>query len=138
MGKVHELLLESPLACSRHSDSRVREKNSPPLPPPKKKRGETRGGKGRETSIPERPFVNNVYSRSLALPPPRLPPHPPPPIRFPGVQFNSLSTDRRALLSERLEQAKSPLEFELMQWNFISLFSVGSKDTRDDGRVGDW
>ena len=26
--------------------------------------------------------------------------------RFPGVQFNSLPTDRRALLSERLEQAK--------------------------------
>ena len=28
-----------------------------------------------------------------------------PPPGFPGVQFNSLPTDRRALLSERLEQA---------------------------------
>ena len=39
-----------------------------------------------ESSIPERPFVNNVYRRSLAL----------------GVKFNSLLTDHRALLSERL------------------------------------
>ena len=30
-----------------------------------------------ESSIPERPFVNNVYRRSLAL-------APPPPPRFPG------------------------------------------------------
>ena len=30
---------------------------------------------------------------------------PPPPLRFPGVQFNSLPTDGCALLSERLEQA---------------------------------
>ena len=29
----------------------------------------------------------------------------PPSPRSPGVQFNSLPTDRRALLSERLEQA---------------------------------
>ena len=49
-----------------------------------------------ESSIPERPFVNNVYRRSLAFAPPR---------RFPGVQLNSLPTYRRALLSERLEQA---------------------------------
>ena len=33
------------------------------------------------------------------------PPRSPPPPRFPGVQFNSLPTDRCALLSERLEQA---------------------------------
>ena len=45
-----------------------------------KKRGETRGGRGRER-----------------------PPSPPP--RFPGVQLNSLPTYRRALLCERLEQA---------------------------------
>ena len=49
-----------------------------------------------ESSVPEGPFVNNVYRRSLAL----APPH-----RFPGVQLNSLPTYRRALLSERLEQA---------------------------------
>ena len=46
----------------------------------------------------ERPFVNNVYRRSLALALPR-------PFPFPGVQLNSLPTYRRALLSERLEQA---------------------------------
>ena len=33
------------------------------------------------------------------------PPLVPPPPRFPGVQLNSLPTYRRALLSERLEQA---------------------------------
>ena len=49
-----------------------------------------------ESSIPEGPFVNNVYRRSLALAPPR---------RFPGVQLNSFPTYGRALLSERLEQA---------------------------------
>ena len=38
----------------------------------------------------------------LALGPP-VPPVPPP--RFPGVLLNSLPTYRRALLSERLEQA---------------------------------
>ena len=38
---------------------------------------------------------------SLALTTPLFSPQP----RFPGVQFNSLPTDRRALLSERLEQA---------------------------------
>ena len=43
-----------------------------------------------ESSIPVRPFVNNVYRRSLALVPP--------PPRF--------RTYRRALLSERLEQAR--------------------------------
>ena len=37
---------------------------------------------------------------------PRVLPHPPPPPRFPGVQFNSpLPSERRALLSERLQQA---------------------------------
>ena len=46
----------------------------------KKKRGKIRGGKGERT-----------------VPPPR----------FPGVQFNSPPTYRRALLSERLEQANS-------------------------------
>ena len=55
-----------------------------------------------ESSIPERPFVNNVYRRSLAL----ATTHPPPPPcslpGFPGVQFHSLLTDHRALLSERL------------------------------------
>ena len=49
-----------------------------------------------ESSVPEGPFVNNVYRRSLALAPPR---------RFPGVQLNSLPTYRRALLSERLGHA---------------------------------
>ena len=56
-----------------------------------------------ESSIPERPFVNNVYRRSLALGPPppssSVPQFPP---RFSGVKFNSLLTDHRALLSERL------------------------------------
>ena len=36
-------------------------------------------------------------------PPPRVPPPP----HFPGVQFDSLPTDRRALLSERLEQVNA-------------------------------
>ena len=31
----------------------------------------------------------------------------PAPSRFPGVKFNWLATDHRALLSERLEQANS-------------------------------
>ena len=54
-----------------------------------------------DSSIPEQPFVKNVYRRSLALaPPPR-----PPPLRFPSVQFNSFPTDRRALLFQRLERA---------------------------------
>ena len=35
-------------------------------------------------------------------PPPRVPPP-----HFPGVQFDSLPTDRRALLSERLEQVNA-------------------------------
>ena len=51
----------------------------------------------------EQQFVNNVYRHSLALAS-RLVPHPP---SFPGVQFDSLPTDRRALLSERLEQANA-------------------------------
>ena len=44
---------------------------------------------------------------SLALAPPPVP-RPP---RFPGVQLNSLPTHRRALLSERLEQAKRGYDF---------------------------
>ena len=44
---------------------------------------------------------------SLALAPPCSTPPP----RFPGVQFNSLPTYRRALLSERLEQAKRGYDF---------------------------
>ena len=68
------------LACSRRSDCRAREKNSRR----EKKRGETRRGKG---------------ERTLA------PPSSPSPPCFPGVQLNSLPTYRRALLSERLEQA---------------------------------
>ena len=39
--------------------------------------------------------------RELSLSPPLVPPP-----RFAGVQLNSLPTDRRALLSEHLEQAK--------------------------------
>ena len=72
------------LACSRRSDSRAREKNSRR----KKKRGMNRGGKGEK----------------VLSPPPPVPP------RFPGVQLNSLPTYRRALLSERLEQASQLLE----------------------------
>ena len=53
-----------------------------------------------ESSIPEGPFVNNVYRRSLALAPPR----PPPPV-FPVYNLTRSPTYRRALLSERLEQA---------------------------------
>ena len=64
------------LACSKRSDSRAGGKNSRR----KKKRVQTR----------------------LSLSPPS-PPVPSP--RFPGVQLNSLPTYRRALLSERLEQA---------------------------------
>ena len=54
----------------------------------KKQRGETRGGKEERTR-----------SRHPSSP------SPPPPPRFRGVQFNSLPTDRRALLYESLEQA---------------------------------
>ena len=50
-----------------------------------------------ESSIPEQPFVKCLQ----AIPRSR----PPPPVRFPGVQFNSLPTDRRTLLFERLERA---------------------------------
>ena len=44
--------------------------------------------------------------------PPRPPPPPPvPPLQcFPGVQLNSLLTYRRALLSERLEQASTQVK----------------------------
>ena len=76
---IFKCILFDNLKTSSRSDSRARKKNSP-----KKKRGETRGGKG------ERTFD--------------VAPTPPP--RFPGVQLNSLPTYRRALLSERLEQAK--------------------------------
>ena len=57
-----------------------------------------------ESSISERPFVNNVYRRSLTLAPPPPPSSSVPrfPPRFSGVKFNSLLTDHRALLSERL------------------------------------
>ena len=73
------------VACSRCSDTRAREKNSRR----KIKKGERlEGERGRE--------------RSLALVPPR--PH-----RFPGVQFNSLPTDRHALLFERLEHYRLAL-----------------------------
>ena len=41
----------------------------------------------------------NIYRRSFTLALPRSPPF------FPGVQFNSFPTDRRALLFKRLEQA---------------------------------
>ena len=47
--------------------------------------------------------MNNVYRDSLALASRLVPPPP----HFPGVQFDSLPTDRRALLSERLEQANA-------------------------------
>ena len=46
--------------------------------------------------------MNNVYRDSLALASRLVPPP-----HFPGVQFDSLPTDRRALLSERLEQANA-------------------------------
>ena len=69
------------IVCSRRSDSRALEKNSG-----RKKKGRLEGERGRELL-------------SLSSPLPR---------RFPGVQFNSLPTDRRALLSERLEQASEP------------------------------
>ena len=67
------------LACSRRSDCRAGEKFTK-----RKKRGETRRGKGERTLAP--------------LPPP-------PSACFPGVQLNSLPIYCRALLSERLEQA---------------------------------
>ena len=77
----HSSARNTHVACSRRSNSRAREKNSRRI----KKEGRLEGerGKGEGTF--------------LALAPPSPP-------RFPGVQFNSLPTDRRALLSERLEQ----------------------------------
>ena len=71
-----------PIVCSRRSDSRAREKNSRR----KKNEGRLEGKRGRE-----------LLSLSSTLP-----------RRFPGVKFNSLPTDRRALLSERLEQPSEP------------------------------
>ena len=59
----------------------------------KRKGVETRGGKGDRTT----------FSRSS----PAL--APPPPAPFPGVQLKSPPTYRRALLSERLEQASGRL-----------------------------
>lgn len=50
-------------------------------------------------------FVVALYCRGK-LAPRFSPPFSFPLPRFPGVQFDSLSTDRCALLSERLEQAK--------------------------------
>ena len=67
------------LACSRRSDRRAQENNSRR----KKKRGQTRGGKG-----------------SLDHTPPALYP-----AVFPVYNFNSLPTNRRALPSERLAPA---------------------------------
>ena len=53
--------------------------------------------------------MSHFVSGSLALAPPRPPP--PPHTRcFPGVQFNSLLTDRRALLYERRNRLISFLD----------------------------
>ena len=71
------------VACSRRSDSRAQEQNSRK----EKKRGETRGGKGEKMP----------FSRS------RSPPVPPP--VCPVYNLTRSPTYRRALLSERLEQA---------------------------------
>ena len=62
----------------------------------------------------EQQFVNNVYRHSLALAS-ALVPAPPPP-HSPGVQFDSLPTDRRALLSERLEQANARRNERVFEW----------------------
>ena len=59
----------------------------------------------------EQQFVNNVYRHSLALAS-----SPPPPPYFPGVQFDSLPTDRRALVSERLEQANARRNERVFEW----------------------
>ena len=74
-GNQGSVVVAQYVACSRRSDRRAREKNSRR----KKNEGRLEG---------ERP------PSSL-----------PPPLRFPGVQLNSLPTYRRALLSERLEQS---------------------------------
>ena len=58
-----------------------------------------RGGKIHEAKKKKR-------GESRSRPSPRSPPP-----RFPGVQLNSLPTHRRALLSERLEQAKRGYDF---------------------------
>ena len=50
-----------------------------------------------------------------AFPRSRLSPRPPPP-HFPGVQFDSLPTDRRALVSERLEQANARRNERVFEW----------------------
>ena len=72
-------------------------KNSPPK---KKNRGATRGGKGERTRA-------LVLARPV---PPTTPFHPPtPPPRFPCVQLSLLAIYRRALRSERLQQAIFPL-----------------------------
>ena len=78
---IFKCILFDNLKTSSRSDSRAREKNSQ-----KKNEGRLEGERGRELSM---------------LSPPRFPLP-----RFPGVQLNSLPTYRRALLSERLEQAK--------------------------------
>ena len=70
------------LACSRRLDSRAREKNSRR----KKTRKRLEGERGNYRPTPQ----------SSPL--------------FPGVQFNSLPTDRRVLLSERMEQARMELD----------------------------
>ena len=51
------------LACSGRSDSRAREKNSRR----KKKRGETRGGKGERTAFRPPPPVFPVYNLTRSL-----------------------------------------------------------------------
>ena len=101
------------LACSRRSDSRAQEKNSR-----RKKKNEGRVEEERGSRPPSTaPF--------------------PAPSRFPGVQFNSLSTDRRVLLSEHLEQAMRILSLstsvsfllcELFSGKFWKLAFFGNVD----------
>ena len=74
----------------------------------KKNAGRLEGEIGREQQ-----FVNNVYRHSLALASRLVPPPPP---HFPGVQFDSLPTDRRALVSERLEQANARRNERVFEW----------------------
>ena len=59
-----------------------------------------------------------MFTGVLSLSPPPPPPPVPPPPRFSDVQLNSLPTYRRALLSERLEQAiekSCPLQMMTVQ-----------------------
>ena len=66
--------------------------------------------------------------------------HPrPPPLRFPGVQLNSLPTYRRALLSERLEQAiqygpsKTTVLVVVVKQSFVIICAAG--EAPDFGQV---